>query len=394
MGEEIYAAGDDGTALRWGQSEWSAPWNDVPALELADVWASSAEDAVAAGNGFETDGRIFRWDGTAWKREAISASPSRLYGAFSVDDRPLISALWGSSPDNVLAIGNMGIVRRTPQGWGSFASPPPVPEVSSVPTALTGNGPDDIFAFGAKHTPLPNTVIWRWSGNAWSSSEVDRTTLQAWSAGPNAVFTVGVELATPTTARAVASRWDGSSWSVTPLGIDTTVGSGIGVWGTGAKDVYVAGSAGFLARWDGSAWTELDSGTKQDLATIGGTSAADAFAAGDRVLMHRRGGRWFPIHLPVTMAVRRLAASPGRVFLVGPTGELHLDRPTVNCSGPEERCSDGWDNDCDGRSDGDDPDCAGKVSEACADLIDDDGDGKIDCDDPGCAMFPSCKDWP
>jgi hypothetical protein len=68
-----------------------------------------------------------------------------------------------------------------------------------------------------------------------------------------------------------------------------------------------------------------------------------------------------------------------------------LDPSGVDCGKTEQKCSDGWDNDCDGVADRDDPDCAGQVSERCANLADDDGDGNVDCADPDCANFPSCK---
>ncbi len=62
-----------------------------------------------------------------------------------------------------------------------------------------------------------------------------------------------------------------------------------------------------------------------------------------------------------------------------------------------ETCSDEWDNDGDGKIDCNDPDCqtldvcrsAENNLEACTDEIDNDGDNKIDCDDPECADF--CK---
>jgi hypothetical protein len=51
----------------------------------------------------------------------------------------------------------------------------------------------------------------------------------------------------------------------------------------------------------------------------------------------------------------------------------------------KEICTDGVDNDGDGRVDCDDPDCAEGCQEICTDGVDNDGDGRVDCDDPDCA---------
>jgi hypothetical protein len=57
------------------------------------------------------------------------------------------------------------------------------------------------------------------------------------------------------------------------------------------------------------------------------------------------------------------------------------------CEPTEISCSDGIDNDCDGLTDGDDPDCqCTPVPEVCDDGIDNDCDGLIDGDDPDCQM--------
>jgi hypothetical protein len=64
---------------------------------------------------------------------------------------------------------------------------------------------------------------------------------------------------------------------------------------------------------------------------------------------------------------------------------------------PETSCSDGFDNDCNGQTDCDDPGCAGsscgagctcnngKTETDCSDGIDNDGDGQADCLDSDCA---------
>jgi hypothetical protein len=62
-------------------------------------------------------------------------------------------------------------------------------------------------------------------------------------------------------------------------------------------------------------------------------------------------------------------------------------------------CNDGKDNDCDGKIDCADPDCASAPNcapkcvpsaEVCNDGKDNDCDGKVDCEDPDCASSPSC----
>ena len=117
------------------------------------------------------------------------------------------------------------------------------------------------------------------------------------------------------------------------------------------------------------------------------------FAAGDGVLVHLRDGRWEPLAFPSGAGITGIWATPSRVDVVGWFGEWQHFRD-VTCAGAEQDCNDGWDNDCDGRPDAADPDCAGKVAELCANLADDDGDGKIDCADPDCASFPPCVPSP
>jgi thiol-disulfide isomerase/thioredoxin len=80
------------------------------------------------------------------------------------------------------------------------------------------------------------------------------------------------------------------------------------------------------------------------------------------------------------------------------------DRSGPDTSGPED-CSDGLDNDSNGKVDCEDPGCArdpvclgnpgqeripGPGDEDCDNKVDDDGDGNVDCDDSDCARDPVC----
>lgn len=63
-----------------------------------------------------------------------------------------------------------------------------------------------------------------------------------------------------------------------------------------------------------------------------------------------------------------------------------------------EICDDSTDNDCDGKIDCDDSDCASEadcaVVEDCNNDIDDDGDDKVDCDDSDCSTETACEITP
>jgi len=67
------------------------------------------------------------------------------------------------------------------------------------------------------------------------------------------------------------------------------------------------------------------------------------------------------------------------------------------CQPPVENCSNGIDDDCDGKVDCADPDCFADpfcvIPENCSNGIDDDGDNLVDCDDPDCATDVACHDF-
>ncbi|MEC7984828.1 MAG: MopE-related protein [Myxococcota bacterium] len=80
------------------------------------------------------------------------------------------------------------------------------------------------------------------------------------------------------------------------------------------------------------------------------------------------------------------------------TGTYQLDialSEGVGCSGEEQDCSDGDDNDGDGFVDCADSDCGSQVAcqeSDCSDGTDDDGDGATDCDDSDCEFDAACFD--
>jgi len=79
------------------------------------------------------------------------------------------------------------------------------------------------------------------------------------------------------------------------------------------------------------------------------------------------------------------------------TGDCDMDSASENfgwCISPQEDCSNGVDDDFDGRIDCSDPECTGEtncpIGEICGNGIDDDGDGAVDCDDGECIDLGIC----
>ncbi|MBI5495193.1 MAG: hypothetical protein HY904_09190 [Deltaproteobacteria bacterium] len=91
------------------------------------------------------------------------------------------------------------------------------------------------------------------------------------------------------------------------------------------------------------------------------------------------------------MTEMELGSGPGSASLVA--GEAW------QCGSDMEICGNGADDDCDGKADCEDTDCAEHRScgcqpaefETCDNRLDDDCNGTVDCADPGCANDPACR---
>jgi hypothetical protein len=412
--------------LRWNGKQWTQD-SFVPDSSLVDIWVDKGGSAFAVGADAVTRPLVVARSANVWTQSTFDGTP------------PVLNAVWGAGTEQLFAVGEGGTLAHWDRsGWSTTALDPTLPM-----RGVWGNGPDDVLAVGDNKTDDPVVNLAHWDGAGWSRpAALPTITLPGglraiWSSGPNDTYLVGeshsagcvlhwngtiwspldsvfpvhpsgppISNTDPPPASAVwgtgandvfvfhvdklvygdASHWDGMQWVA-----QQDAGGPVSVWGSSSNDVYAVRGDGNIAHWNGTSWWIGLVAIDVALWAVGGSSAGDVFAAGDDVLLHLRGGVWEQIALPVKGSVRGLWVTPSRVTLVGTMGELHLDRASVTCVGPERDCNDGWDNDCDGLADMDDPDCAGKVPEQCANKLDDDGDGLTDCADPDCKTFPNCK---
>lgn len=106
---DIFAVGDNGTILHYDGSIWSFMNSETTAW-LLGLWGSSGADVFATGGNYDATkgwwdasswdgGTILHYDGDSWS-EMPNEAPSQILG------------VWGSSGNNVFAVGNEGIILR------------------------------------------------------------------------------------------------------------------------------------------------------------------------------------------------------------------------------------------------------------------------------------------
>jgi hypothetical protein len=204
-------------------------WSDVQTstVGLSAIWGSSVNDVWVAGN----LGTVMHFNGTTW-----STMPSGT-------QNPLL-AVSGSGPNDVWFVGTLSTVLHYD---GTTLAPP-----SSVPPSASLNdvwssGPNDVWAVGTANTGTVDSIF-HWNGTSWTGERTEQG-VSVWGGATNDVWFVlgdGVTLL----------HYDGSTFTPT-----TFTGQRLAVVRGGASnDVWVGGYGGRLQSWDGTSWTVRSSG--------------------------------------------------------------------------------------------------------------------------------------
>jgi hypothetical protein len=263
----------------WDGTEWmivpspNPGWPGMDIATLEDVVALSPTDAWAVGyslGGFRVNTLIMRWDGTRWRIMrspnpaginqpnylfAIAAeSPSSLWAVGMIglfpDEEPLIlhrtgqasvqgwkvvpndcasaqtqgyndlQAIFVVAPNDIWAAGDAALCHWDGQAWTLVPSPQPRPEYQEIAyplLGLSGTGPNDIWAVGARivhngQFPDWSTLIEHWDGSAWTAHYLPGDFLSDVVAlAPDDVWAVGAAGALP-----LILHYDGTGWSMVP----------------------------------------------------------------------------------------------------------------------------------------------------------------------------------
>jgi hypothetical protein len=333
--EDLWVAAGLGTMLHWDGSGWSASWlgfrsfhgmwgtsaTDAWALDGAGAmlhwggtsWSERGERApcgTARWNGFSAAGgvawcelagpSIARFDGTRWETIALPPAIDGMAPA-------AIEAIWAAGRDDVFVSVTAGdaspwpppmvaVLRYVAGQWTEY----PVPGIA----ALTGSGPDDVWAMAAH-----SLSQWHFDGARWTETDlggpvfvaapgdlwgvgfhwVDGVPVRSdsapeqflWSFGRDDVWASRV-FDPPTTL----VHWDGVRWAptadlageavtdlpahdaLTPAGIPQPPGGSYASWvprsdlafAIGARSIDGANLQDVVWRWDGREWTEALAG--------------------------------------------------------------------------------------------------------------------------------------
>jgi hypothetical protein len=304
---DVFAVGEDvrcstsctveTSILHFDGTAWSTQLTQAGILR--DIWAGSATDGFAVGADYPTYLATFLHNSA----QGWSAMPSP---AINVEGG-LIVALWGSSATDVFAVGSLWpfdadnheayVAHYDGIAW--------TPMQIGPGTCLTGGGslgcnvelsdvwgssPTDVYAVGNVHLfDAPEgdrAVILHYNGRQWSEvlSQPNLQFRRIWGSSATDVYVTGNTLVPGGSAseEGVGAIWhfDGSSWSA---GVSPTTSLLGAIWGSSATDIYLLagaqGTSGTIWHFDGVSWTPTNTGAN-GLLDVWGSSATDVFVVG------------------------------------------------------------------------------------------------------------------
>jgi hypothetical protein len=296
----IASCGDDGPGE---EGRWQLLGEKRPSSLLA-VWAQSRDNVWVVGGREGAGGApsVFHYDGAAWAKLDSGQISVDLWQVFGFADgtvflggsngtilryrngtfeklptpsTDIVFGLWGSSPDDVWAVGGQtagrGFVWRF-QGtaFEPVAGLPPELDTGTV-WKVTGRAANDVWMSCARG------LVLHWDGQTLSNERVGKTEEALFSIGCHAdrCVTAGSNL-----ANGVLYQHDGATWTSRVPTIDGPVWRGVTPMGAHA---YVVGAFGSVIRLDGSRWASDPHGlTTESLHAAWSDADGNLFAAGGK----------------------------------------------------------------------------------------------------------------
>ena len=270
-----------GSGIKAKDKKWTVR-QVLPGTSLYGIWGSSNDNLLAVG----ASGSIIGYDGRDWTVMESGTSGS-LYG------------IWGSSESDVYVVGEEGLVLHYD---GSKWSPlfPVIEETLRD----TWGGPDSAF-----YTVSRNGSVLE----EFSTTTATGVGLRGvWGSSGSDVFVVGES--------GSILHYDGGTW--TSMDSDTTQWLN-GIWGSSGSDVFAVGENGAIVHFDGTVWSVMDSGTPETLQSVWGSSGSDVFAVGaNGLILHYNGSSWYSVPSATTEGLNDVWGDSKSVYVVGEDGTV------------------------------------------------------------------------
>ncbi|MCP4716030.1 MAG: hypothetical protein GY868_13015, partial [Deltaproteobacteria bacterium] len=202
-----------------------------------------------------------------------------------------VNAVWGSSGDNVYAVGNLGnIYRYNGRTWfhvyqvTGLSMTVKLHSTNNICQDIWGSSANDIFVVGAEG------LILHYNGLFWQkmNSGTDYQLLSVWGSGPDDVYATGIPSVVGVASKGSVFHYDGEQWSEIYSSEDTYFRK---VRGISAEDVFVLTGQGELLQYDGTSWLDITPDGGHSINDIWGDSQQNIFLAGTQPL-HFNGRHW------------------------------------------------------------------------------------------------------
>ena len=294
---DVWVVGAQGRVIHWNGADWTpAPTPTTQTLYAVwgsgpnDVWIASSPGVIFHGTGFS--------GGTAiWS----PLPPIADYALVSGSRGKLLRTIWGTSASDVWISGeNFTQKSGQPQesswrsvivdggaAWKPMSNCPTTGTCPSI-SAMWGSGPEDIWAVGPSGAALHTKGIAAGDGGVpnWTAfdSQASGELRSVWGSGPGDVWAVG--------AGGTIRRYTTGAerWTIVASPTKEHLNA---IWGTGPNDIWAVGDHGMLLHYDGTHWTTSTAafavGPKPHLRGVWGSGPNDVWAVGDGIVLHFSG---------------------------------------------------------------------------------------------------------
>ncbi len=297
------------------------------ARSLTSVSADSVDDRWAIGR-FDVPGATHTWierfDGTHWTHVPspnTSHRDTQLNGVYAAASDDVWAV--GLYDDQGPSLGQALIMHWDGQAWTQTD----IEEPGSYSTleAVSGSGPNDIYAVGQVYDGRDRALVMHFDGTSWKRMNVPLAPSEALAGAravtvlsPTNIWSVGYADYGQQSYLPYVAHYDGSGWTFPSLPSMPEEAYLFGVSGSGPNDVWAVGrwfqtypySKTFAFHWNGHAWSQVStpngagsSNSLDDVATLSPTNAWAVGWAGlgrssQTLITHWDGTAWTQVSSP------------------------------------------------------------------------------------------------